>query len=209
MSVMSDKTLREMHAEGKDPIFTPYVSDSVKHDPTGRRVTSYGTSSYGYDLRAAEEFKLFCPPKPRKWYQRLLDRISGHACDQAIDWHNITEDMFESYVGPSIVVPPGGFLLARSVERVKIPRGWLALCIGKSTVARAGWNCLCTPIEPGWEGYITYEFQNTTNRPNIFFANEGVLQLVLLKGDQECEVSYGDRDGKYNNQPPQIVLPKV
>lgn len=209
MSVMSDKTFREMHAVGKEPIFTPYVPDSIKHDSEGNRITSYGTSSYGYDLRAAEEFKLFCPPKPRSWYKRLVDRIVRRKCDQVIDWHKITEDMFESYTGSSIVVPPGGFLLARSLERVKIPRGWLALCIGKSTVARAGWNCLCTPIEPGWEGYITYEFQNTTNRPNIFFANEGVLQLVLMKGDQDCEVSYGDRDGKYNNQPPKIVLPRV
>ncbi|ARV76960.1 deoxycytidine triphosphate deaminase [Pseudomonas phage Phabio] len=208
MSVMSDRTLREFHC-GDDPIFVPYVENSIKYNEEGRRITSYGTSSYGYDLRAAGEFKLFCPPKPRKWYQRIIDRISGRACDQTIDWHDITEDMFESYVGDSIVVPPGGFLLARSLERVKIPRGWLALCIGKSTVARAGWQCLCTPIEPEWEGYITYEFQNTTNRPNKFFANEGVLQLVLFKGDQECEVSYGDRDGKYNNQPPQIVLPRV
>lgn len=208
MAVMSDKTFRVLNS-GPDPIFTPYVSESVKFDADGKRITSYGTSSYGYDLRAAGEFKLFCPPKKDSWYKRLLNRILGKECNQAIDWHNITEDMFESFTGDKIIVPPGGFLLTRSLERVKIPRGWLALCIGKSTVARAGWNCLCTPIEPEWEGYITYEFQNTTNRPNTFFANEGVLQLVLIKGDQECEVSYGDRDGKYNNQPPQIVLPKV
>uniref|UniRef100_A0AB39CDA7 dCTP deaminase family protein n=1 Tax=Pseudomonas phage RVTF4 TaxID=3236931 RepID=A0AB39CDA7_9VIRU len=90
-----------------------------------------------------------------------------------------------------------------------MPRDVVALCIGKSTIARAGWNCLCTPIEPGWDGYITLEFQNTTDRPNTFYANEGCLQLVFLQLGTECDVSYADRGGKYNGQAKRIVLPRV
>lgn len=209
MSVMSDKTFKRL-AEGDDPIIVPFVGESVKVNELGERIASYGVSSYGYDLRAAPEYKLFVPPKQHGFWQRVWARLTGKTTEQkVIDWRNIDPDLFVSYTGDKIIVPPGGFLLTRSVERVKIPRNAIGLCIGKSTVARAGWNCLCTPIEPGWEGYITFEFQNTTHLPNVFYANEGVLQLVVITGDEDCDVSYADRDGKYNNQPAEIVLPRT
>lgn len=211
MSAFSDKTFKRL-ASGDSPIISPFIGQSVKTDDLGRKIASYGLSSYGYDLRAAPEWKVFVPPKQDGFFKRLWSRITGKPnTPKIIDWHNIDPDLFETYTGDSIVVPPGGFLLTRSIERVHIPRNAIGLCIGKSTVARAGWNCLCTPIEPDWQGYITFEFQNTTHLPNVFYANEGVLQLVVIGGDEECEVAYSDRPGggKYNNQPPQIVLPKT
>ena len=126
-----------------------------------------------------------------------------------LSYKNITPDMFDRVDASEVVVQPGGFLLARSMEYVDMPRDVVAVCIGKSTIARAGWNCLCTPIEPGWDGYITLEFQNTTDRPNIFYAEEGCLQLMFHQLDQDPKTSYKDRGGKYLNQAPEIVLPRV
>lgn len=176
--------------------FKPMISDfsptSVKKIDD-QRIASYGTSSYGYDIRAAAEFKVF----------------RGFTEDGRIDYKNITDDMFETVYADSVWIPPGGFILARSVEYVHIPRDILAVAIGKSTIARVGINCLVTPLEPEWEGYITLEFSNTTNLANRFYANEGCLQLLFLKGDQECQTSYADRGGKYNHQAEKIILPRV
>lgn len=209
MTVLSDNSLLAL-CSTETPMISPFHTESVKVCEAGERIASYGLSSAGYDLRAAPEFKLFIPPKPKSLWQRLKELITGNVeYNDVLDYKNITEDMFETVIANKIVVPPGAFLLARSVERVEMPRNVLALCIGKSTIARAGWNCLCTPIEPLFSGYITFEFQNTTNRPNTFYANEGVLQLVFLDLDKPCKVGYSDRNGKYNNQGPQIILPKV
>lgn len=212
MAALSDKTLRAL-SQGDSPLIAPFINQSVKVNAEGQKIASYGVSSYGYDLRAAEEFMVFVPPQKASFFKRLLNRLTGKTeVEQVIDWHNIDPNLFQKHTGKNIMVPPGGFLLTRSVERVHIPKDAIGLCIGKSTVARAGWNCLCTPIEPGWEGYITFEFQNTTHLPNMFYANEGVLQLVIIKGDQQCETSYADRPGgggKYNNQPAEIVLPRT
>lgn len=177
------------------PMIEPFHPESIRRVKDAR-IASFGLSSYGYDFRAAPEYKLFKGELP-------VDS------DGVVDYKNITDDMFEHHEGPSIVIPPHGFILARSVERVRIPRDILALCIGKSTIARVGINCLCTPIEPEWEGYITFEFHNTLSLPNRFYANEGVLQLVFLRGDRNCKTSYADRDGKYQNQAEQIILPRV
>jgi len=177
------------------PMIEPFHPESIRR-VNDERIASFGVSSYGYDFRAAPEYKLFKGELPV-------------GSDGVVDYKNITEDMFEHHEGPSIVIPPHGFILARSVERVRIPRNILALCIGKSTIARVGINCLCTPIEPEWEGYITFEFHNTLSLPNRFYANEGVLQLIFLKGDRDCRTSYNDRGGKYQGQANKIIIPRV
>jgi dCTP deaminase len=208
MSVLSDKTIRRLSEESKTPMIQPFFGRSVK-TLNGQKVASYGLSTGGYDIRAAREFKVFKPIKYSLW-ERLKFLFTGKPKPvNPLSYKEITEDMFDSVNGDFVVVPPGGFLLARSMEYVNMPRDVLALCIGKSTIARAGWNCLCTPIEPEWDGYITLEFQNTTDRPNIFYAGEGCLQLVFMRLDKEPETSYLDRGGKYNNQAASIVLPRV
>lgn len=208
MSVLSDRTIRDLAMDPKKPMITPFFGRSVK-ERNGEKVASYGLSTAGYDIRAAQEFMLLKPIKHSLW-DRLKFLITGKLKPAPVmDYKNITEDMFEKVIGKTVVVPPGGFLLARSMEYVDMPRDVVAICIGKSTPARAGWNCLCTPIEPGWAGYITLEFQNTTDRPNVFYAEEGCLQLVFHRLDQDPQISYSDRAGKYNNQEPRIVLPRV
>lgn len=209
MPVMSDKWIISQSVQLKEgevlgtnwdlrdhnspPMIEPFFSESVKKTEGGLPIASYGCSSYGYDIRAASEFKVF----------------RGITGSGIIDYKNISEDNFDTVNADSIIIPPNGFILTRSVEYIRMPRDVLALCIGKSTIARVGINCLATPLEPGWHGYITLEFSNTTNLPNKFYANEGVLQLVFLKGDQPCRTSYADRQGKYQGQGAEIILPKV
>lgn len=189
--VLSDKTITEL-CQTHSPMIEPFHSESIKM-LGDERIASFGLSSYGYDIRAAPEFKVF----------------KNTSQNGIIDYKNVDETSFDNVYQDHVIIPPNGFILARSIEYVRIPRDVLAICIGKSTIARAGINCLCTPLEPGWEGYITLEFANGTSLPNKFYANEGVLQLVFLKGDQECLTSYADRLGKYQNQTPEIVLPRV
>lgn len=208
MSVLSDKTIKSLCDDQAEPMIHPFFSRSVK-ERNGVKVASYGLSTGGYDIRAGTKFLLLKPVKPTLW-DRLKYLVTGKQKEIApIDFKNITPDMWDEVRGNKVVVPAGGFLLAYSMEYVKMPRDVIAMCIGKSTPARAGWNCLCTPIEPGWEGHITLEFQNTMDRPNIFYAEEGCLQLVFHRLDQDPETSYADRSGKYNNQRADIVLPRV
>jgi dCTP deaminase len=208
MSVLSDKTIKRLATDLNKPMIQPFYGRSVK-ELKNERVASYGLSTAGYDIRAAPEFMIFKPIKYTLW-ERLKFLFTGKPKPVSpLSYKAITEDMFDIVRGSQVVVPPGGFLLARSMEYVDMPRDVVALCIGKSTIARAGWNCLCTPIEPGWDGYITLEFQNTTDRPNIFYAEEGCLQLVFQRLDEDPETSYADRGGKYNNQAARIVLPRV
>jgi len=208
MSVLSDKSIRSLCQDAEVPMISPFYGRSVK-EVRGEKVASYGLSTAGYDIRAAQEFMIFKPIKYSLW-ERLKHLFTGKPKPVSpLSYKEITPDMFDKVNGRQVVVPPGGFLLARSMEYVNMPRDVVAICIGKSTIARAGWNCLCTPIEPGWDGYITLEFQNTTDRPNIFYAEEGCLQLVFHKLDQDPETSYSDRKGKYNNQEAKIVLPRV
>ncbi len=148
-----------------------------------RRVISYGTSSYGYDVRCAPEFKVFTninsiTVDPKQFDQRSLVDIAGDSC----------------------IVPPNAFALARTVEYFRIPRDVLTLCVGKSTYARCGIIVNVTPLEPEWEGHVTLEFSNTTNLPAKIYANEGVAQLLFLQSDEPCEISYRDRGGKYQGQ---------
>jgi len=155
------------------------------------KLISYGTSSYGYDIRCANEFKLFT-------------NINASIVDpKAFDTAN-----FVDLNADVCIIPPNSFVLARTIEYLKIPRDVLVICLGKSTYARCGIIVNITPLEPEWEGHITLEFSNTTPLPAKIYANEGVAQLLFLGADQECETSYRDRQGKYQGQTG-VTLPKA
>ncbi len=158
-----------------------------------QKLISYGTSSYGYDIRCAREFKIF---------------TNVHST--IVDPKNFDEKSFVNFEGDSCVIPPNSFALARSVEYLRIPRDILVVCVGKSTYARCGIICNVTPLEPEWEGHITLEFSNTTPLPAKIYANEGVAQLLFFQADNDdvCETSYKDRAGKYQGQTG-VTLPRT
>ena len=157
----------------------------------GRKVVSYGTSSYGYDVRCAPDFKIFT-------------NINSAVVDpKAFD-----ESSFVDVRGEVCIIPPNSFALARTVEYFRIPCQVLTICLGKSTYARCGIIVNVTPLEPEWEGHVTLEFSNTTPLPAKIYANEGVAQMLFLESDEECEVSYADRGGKYQVQRG-VTLPKT
>ena len=155
-----------------------------------RKVISYGTSSYGYDVRCGSEFKVF---------------TNIHSA--VVDPKAFDERSFVDIEGGSCIVPPNSFALASTVEYFRIPRDVLTLCVGKSTYARCGIIVNVTPLEPEWEGHVTLEFSNTTNLPAKIYANEGVSQLVFIQADETCDTSYRDRGGKYQGQRG-VTLPK-
>lgn len=164
-----------------------------------KRVISYGTSSYGYDVRCAEDFKIFTNINssvvdPKNFDPKSFVDVKANA---------------EGYV----LVPPNSFALARTVERMKIPPNVLTVCVGKSTYARCGIIVNVTPFEPGWEGYVTLEFSNTTPLPARIYANEGCAQVLFFEGDEQCELTYADRNGgdggKYQNQEEAVVTPRM
>ena len=169
---------------------TPFEPGQVK-EVDGRRIVSYGTSSYGYDIRCADEFKLFT---------NLNSTI--------VDPKEFDENNFVDVKGSSVVIPPNSFALARTIEYFRIPRNVLTICLGKSTYARCGILVNVTPFEPEWEGYVTLEFSNTTPLPAKIYANEGVAQVVFFESDEVCETSYKDRGGKYQGQRG-VTLPKM
>lgn len=172
-----------------------YVFDGASTIPQGpikRSVISYGLSSFGYDMRIADEFKIFTPSTGQ------LTVIDPKAMD---------ERAMVDYKGDVCIIPPNSFALGRSVEYFRIPRNMMALCLGKSTYARVGIICNFTPFEPKWEGHVTIEISNTTPLPCKIYANEGIAQVLFFEGD-EPEVSYADRKGKYNGQRG-ITLAKV
>ena len=157
----------------------------------GQRVISFGTSSYGYDIRCAPEFKVFT-------------NISS----AIVDPKNFDPASFVDVHADVCIIPPNSFALARTVEYFRIPRNVLTLCLGKSTYARCGIIVNVTPLEPEWEGHVTLEFSNTTTLPAKIYANEGVAQVIFLESDQPCEVSYKDRGGKYQAQTG-VTLPRA
>ena len=157
----------------------------------GEKIISYGTSSYGYDVRCADEFKIFT-----------------NINSTIVDPKNFDEKNFVDFKGDRCIIPPNSFALARTVERFKIPRDVLVVCLGKSTYARCGIIVNVTPLEPEWEGYVTLEFSNTTTLPAVIYANEGIAQMLFFGGDQVCDVSYKDRNGKYQGQEG-VTLPKA
>ena len=188
MSIKADKWIRRMALE--HGMIEPFEPGQVR-EANGQRIVSYGTSSYGYDIRCSNEFKLFT---------NLNSTI--------VDPKNFDDKSFVDIKGDSCIIPPNSFALARTVEYFRIPRNVLTICLGKSTYARCGIIVNVTPFEPEWEGYVTLEFSNTTPLPAKIYANEGACQFLFLKGNEPCETSYADRAGKYMGQTG-VTLPKL
>ena len=171
-------------------LINPFESDQVRENIEGR-VISYGTSSYGYDVRCSDEFKIFT---------NIHSAVVDPKCFDA--------NSFVDYKGDVCIIPPNSFALARTVEYFRIPRSILTVCLGKSTYARCGIIVNVTPLEPEWEGHVTLEFSNTTTLPAKIYANEGVAQMLFFESDEICETSYADRGGKYQGQTG-VTLPKA
>jgi dCTP deaminase len=167
-------------------MINPFADSQVREG-----VISYGVSSYGYDLRVADEFKIFT-----------------NVNSTIVDPKHFDAKSLVEFRGPVCIVPPNSFALARSVEWLRIPRSVLTICVGKSTYARCGIIVNVTPLEPEWEGYVTLEISNTTPLPARVYSNEGLCQIVFFESDEICEVSYKDKKGKYQAQKG-IVLPKI
>jgi dCTP deaminase len=184
MSIKSDRWIRENALQNQ--MITPFSEKQVREG-----VISYGLSSYGYDLRVSDEFKIFT-----------------NVNSTVIDPKKFDERSFVTTQAESVVIPPNSFALARSVEYFKIPRNVLTICVGKSTYARCGIIVNVTPFEPEWEGFVTLEISNTTPLPARIYAMEGLCQILFFESDEICEISYADRKGKYQKQQG-IVLPKL
>lgn len=176
MSIKSDRWIREMATS--QGMIEPFEEKQVMTD-----VISYGLSSYGYDMRVADEFRIF-----------------HNALSPVVDPKAFDERSFVEYEGDVCLIPPNSFALARSVEYFRIPRNVLTLCVGKSTYARCGIITNVTPFEPEWEGFVTLEISNTTPLPARIYANEGIAQVLFFESDEPCEVSYNDKKGKYQAQ---------
>ncbi|MBV6393794.1 MAG: dCTP deaminase [Anaerolineales bacterium] len=184
MGLKPDHWIRRMAL--KHGMIEPFVDRQVRDG-----VISYGASSYGYDVRVADEFKIFT-----------------NVFSATVDPKHFDTSSMVDFKGEVCIVPPNSFALARTVEYFRIPRKVLTVCLGKSTYARCGIIVNVTPFEPEWEGYVTLEISNTTPLPAKIYANEGLAQVLFFEADEECEVSYADKKGKYQNQQ-SIVLPKV
>ena len=184
MSIMPDSWIKKMAVE--QGMIEPFVAEQNK-----KGVISYGVSSYGYDARVADEFKVFT-----------------NVNNALVDPKNFSEESFVERKSDSCIIPPNSFVLARTVDYFKIPRDVLVICLGKSTYARCGIIVNVTPLEPEWEGHVTLEFSNTTPLPAKVYANEGACQFLFLKGDIACDVSYLERSGKYMKQRG-VTLPKL
>ena len=179
MSILSDITIRELAGKG---MIEPFEADQVR-TKDGERIISYGTSSYGYDVRCAREFKIFT-----NIYSAIVDP------------KNFNPKTFVDHEGDECIIPPNSFVLARTMEYFRIPRDVLVVALGKSTYARCGIIVNVTPLEPEWEGEVTLEFSNTTTLPAKIYAGEGVAQFLFYRGDKSCATSYADRAGKYMGQ---------
>jgi dCTP deaminase len=184
--IKSDKWIRRMAAEG---MISPFEPGQVRNTDQGR-IISYGTSSYGYDVRCSDEFKIFT-----------------NINSAVVDPKNFDENSFVNVKSDVCIIPPNSFALARTVETFRIPRNVLTVCLGKSTYARCGIIVNVTPLEPEWEGQVTLEFSNTTPLPAKIYANEGVAQMLFFESDEVCETSYADRGGKYQGQTG-VTLPR-
>jgi dCTP deaminase len=184
MPVMSDRWIRRMCQERK--MIEPFAEKQMREG-----VISYGVSSYGYDIRVADEFKIFT-----------------NVNTTIVDPKNFDPRGFVDFKGPICIIPPNSFCLARSVEYFRIPRDILTICLGKSSYARCGIITNVTPFEPEWEGYATLEITNSSPLPAKVYANEGLAQVIFLKAEEVCETSYADKRGKYQKQLG-IVLPRI
>jgi dCTP deaminase len=188
MSIKSDRWIRRMALEHK--MIEPFEPGQVKKNGGGA-IVSYGTSSYGYDVRCSSEFKIFT-----------------NINSTIVDPKQFDARSFVDFKGEVCIIPPNSFALARTVEYFRIPRNTLVVCLGKSTYARCGIIVNVTPLEPEWEGHVTLEFSNTTPLPARIYANEGVAQMLFFESDEVCETSYKDRGGKYQGQTG-VTLPKT
>jgi len=189
VSIKSDRWIRRMAEE--HGMIEPFEPGQVKQSRSGDKLVSYGTSSYGYDGRCSNEFKIFT-----------------NINTAIVDPKNFDDRSFVDFTGDCCIIPPNSFALARTVEYFRIPRNVLTICLGKSTYARCGIIVNVTPLEPEWEGHVTLEFSNTTPLPARVYANEGVAQFLFLESDEACETSYADRAGKYMGQRG-VTLPKA
>jgi dCTP deaminase len=192
MSIKSDRWIRRMARDHR--MIEPFVDSQVRTaGQEGRKVISYGVSSYGYDMRVAPEFKIFT---------NVLSAV--------VDPKHFDSKSFVPFEGDICIVPPNSFALARSVEYFRIPRNVLTICVGKSTYARCGIITNVTPFEPEWEGHVTLEISNTTPLPAKIYANEGICQVLFFEADDDdvCETSYKDKAGKYQAQTG-VTLPKL
>lgn len=184
MGLKPDHWIRRMALEAN--MISPYA-EGLKREG----VISYGVSSYGYDIRVADEYKIFT-----------------NVFSAIVDPKNFSPQSMIDFKGEVCIIPPNSFALARTVEYFRIPRGVLTLCVGKSTYARCGIIVNVTPFEPEWEGYVTLEISNTTPLPAKIYSNEGIAQVLFFEGDEPCEISYADKKGKYQHQQG-IILPKL
>ncbi len=184
MGIKPDHWIRKMALEEK--MIEPFVEGQVS-----KGVISYGLSSYGYDIRVSDEFKVFT-----------------NVHNSLVDPKNFDEKSFVEIKAPECIVPPNSFALARTIEYFRIPRSTLTVCLGKSTYARCGIIVNVTPFEPEWEGFVTLEISNTTPIPAKIYANEGIAQVLFFEGDEVCETSYADKKGKYQKQTG-ITIPRI
>jgi len=174
------------HMAREERMIEPFAEGKAREG-----VISYGVSSYGYDIRVADEFKIFT-----------------NVYSVVVDPKNFDTASMVDYQGEVCIIPPNSFVLARTVEYFRIPRGVLTVCVGKSTYARCGIIVNVTPFEPEWEGYVTLEISNTTPLPAKIYANEGISQVLFFEGDEVCNISYADKKGKYQKQD-RIMLPRL
>lgn len=184
MGLKPDHWIRKMALEHR--MIEPFAAKQVREG-----VISYGISSYGYDVRVADEFKIF------------TNVFSAVVDPKGFDTRSMVD-----FKGKVCVIPPNSFALARTVEYFRIPRSTLVMCLGKSTYARCGIVVNVTPLEPEWEGYVTLEISNTTPLPAKIYANEGLAQMLFFEADEVCDISYADKKGKYQKQQ-DIMLPKI
>lgn len=184
MGLKPDHWIKKMAKE--HGMIEPFVDSQVRDG-----VISYGVSSYGYDIRVTDEFKIFT-----------------NLNSTTVDPKDFDKKSMVDFKGDVCIIPPNSFALARTVEYFKIPRGVLTICLGKSTYARCGIIVNVTPFEPEWEGFVTLEISNTTPLPAKIYSNEGIAQVLFFEADEECEISYADKKGKYQKQQ-SIVLPKL
>ena len=189
MSIKSDSWIKRNVLESE--MINPFEPDQVRKNKDNNKLISYGLSSYGYDVRCSEKFKIFT-----------------NINSATVDPKNFDPDSFVDFEGPECIIPPNSFALASTIEYFKIPRNVLTVCLGKSTYARCGIIVNVTPLEPEWEGHVTLEFSNTTSLPAKIYANEGVAQMLFFESDETCEISYKDRGGKYQGQKG-VTLPKA
>jgi len=184
MAIKPDKWIRKMALE--EEMIAPFVESQVRDN-----VISYGVSSYGYDVRIADEYKIFT-----------------NINSTIVDPKHFDPRSFVDFKGEVCIVPPNSFALGRTMEYFKIPRKTMTICVGKSTYARCGIITNVTPLEPGWEGYITLEVSNTTPLPAKIYSGEGIAQILFFESDEECLISYADKKGKYQRQTG-VTLPKI